>query len=1354
MVIKRLTNPMAKAPLISKFFTFWWLNDTFKKGYKHPLENADVFQVLPEDESKMLTDRLENLWNEEVQDAKRKNRKPRLRNAFIKFLGFYYLLLAAPVLLEEGCKIFTPLLIARLITFFNPVPGISKTDAYITGVGLSLISLIMAVFHAPAYFLPTRCGVHLRIAAGSLVYRKALRLSQAALSKTTTGQIVNLMTSDIHRLEMVPKFFHFIWIAPLAVVVVTVLCWREIGLAVLPGVFLFVLLVPLQGFIGRCFARLRAKTAVLSDKRIKVMNEIISGMRVIKMYTWERPFAKIVAQVRRQETKLIKFSSFFRAVNGALYFSALPLVYLVVFTTFVMTGHTLTVERLFVVLGLFFSVRDCTTVFFSVSVMYLKEGSVSEKRLQRFLELEERPTPLSVELNSTDSNVEAPVVQLTNIIAYWDQSLSPALKDVTFEAKQCELHVVIGPVGSGKSSLLMALLGELQIYSGERKVSGTIGYACQQPWIFSGTVKENILFGKEFVKERYLKVLEACALQRDLEVFNDGDSSLVGERGVVLSGGQKARISLARAVYNNADIYLLDDPLSAVDTNVGRELFDKCILGLLKEKVCVLVTHQLQYLTDATSILCLKEGSCVGRGTFSELSMSGLDVKSLITVPETDTDSALEADDVDLEEKDLHSCSRETTTVKTVASTREQTMEKEDRSRGNITWKIYIDYWKAGAGVIKILLLVLFLLGAQASSVACDLWLAQWAVVEDEHASVLANNVSNYNLDLSHMRTKYVAIYAAVVVCTFLLGFASAGFFFYTTLCSSQNLHNLMFERLLGATIYFFDHNPVGRVLNRFSKDIGLMDDLLPDTFYDYCRLLLLACAVLLLNVAAMPYLLAAAIPILALFVFLRHYYVRSSREIKRLEAMNRNPFYSHISATIQGLTTIRAYSAEDRFRDMYHVFLDDHSASWLLFETGARWLGCRLDFVCSVFAVVAVFTALLMAEGGIKLSSGVVGLALIYARVLTGSFQWGVRQSAEVENLMTSVERVMEYTHLDQETQSNDKTVDVPEDWPKNGIITAEGLYYAHHHTLPYVLKNMTFCIQAKEKIGVVGRTGAGKSSLMAALFRLAEPKGNIWIDSVSITDISLSDLRSSLSIIPQDPVLFSGSLRKNLDPFNHYEDSQLWSALEEVQLKETVSELPDGLEAELTEGGSNFSVGQRQLVCLARAILKHNKILIIDEATANVDHSTDALIQETIRSKFQSCTVLTIAHRLNTIMDSDRVMVLDEGKLVEFSEPYLLLQNKGGLFCKMVAHTSKHLATKLHDVARQAFLSRHKLSEDSDLNAFCASLDEQMPIQQEKQKRQQQLLEDEDDFDQLSPIVRRSSSQEKEKLLGEPSA
>ncbi|XP_028519482.1 multidrug resistance-associated protein 4 [Exaiptasia diaphana] len=407
-----------------------------------------------------------------------------------------------------------------------------------------------------------------------------------------------------------------------------------------------------------------------------------------------------------------------------------------------------------------------------------------------------------------------------------------------------------------------------------------------------------------------------------------------------------------------------------------------------------------------------------------------------------------------------------------------------------------------------------------------------------------------------------------------------------------------------------------------------------------YLHLALLTFAILLLNVASIPYLLVGAVPMVVGFGYLRNYYLRTSRDIKRLEAINRSPVYSHISASIDGLITIRAFEAEARFISTYYDYLDFHSSSYFLFLTTQRWLGFRLDIICALFMAFSVIGSLVTLETGTAISASVVGLCLIYAKMLTGMFQWCTRQSAEVENLMTSVERVVEYSHLEPESEPS-KPALIPEDWPQHGTITAEKVFYSHHKSLPYVLKNLNFDIKPQEKVGIVGRTGAGKSSLLGMLFRLNIPEGLVQIDSLPITDIKLHDLRSAIAIIPQDPVLFSGTLRKNLDPFGNYTDEDLWNSLEEVQLKESIEELPDGIETHLAEAGSNFSVGQRQLICLARAILSHNKILVIDEATANVDHNTDSLIQETIRNKFKDCTVLTIAHRLNTIMDSDRVMV-----------------------------------------------------------------------------------------------------------------
>ncbi|XP_009948351.1 PREDICTED: multidrug resistance-associated protein 4-like, partial [Leptosomus discolor] len=456
--------------------------------------------------------------------------------------------------------------------------------------------------------------------------------------------------------------------------------------------------------------------------------------------------------------------------------------------------------------------------------------------------------------------------------------------------------------------------------------------------------------------------------------------------------------------------------------------------------------------------------------------------------------------------------------------------------------------------------------------------------------------------------------------------------------------------------------------------------------------------------VAVIPWILIPLVPLFIIFIFLRRYFLDTSRDIKRLESTTRSPVFSHLSSSLQGLWTIRALKAEERFQKLFDAHQDLHSEAWFLFLTTSRWFAVRLDAICAIFVIVVAFGSLLLAK---TLDAGQVGLALSYAITLMGTFQWGVRQSAEVENLMISVERVMEYTELEKEAPWETNKHPPPE-WPSQGMIAFENVNFTYSLDGPLVLRHLSVLIKPKEKVGIVGRTGAGKSSLIAALFRLAEPEGRIWIDKYLTSELGLHDLRKKISIIPQEPVLFTGTMRKNLDPFNEYTDEELWNALEEVQLKEVVEDLPNKMEMQLAESGSNFSVGQRQLVCLARAVLKKNRILIIDEATANVDPRTDEFIQKTIREKFAHCTVLTIAHRLNTIIDSDRIMVLDAGRLKEYGEPYILLQEQDGLFYKMVQQVGKTEAASLIETAKRVYFSKNypevvqngQLATDSSLD------------------------------------------------------
>ncbi|XP_066267631.1 ATP-binding cassette sub-family C member 4-like [Branchiostoma lanceolatum] len=904
---------------------------------------------------------------------------------------------------------------------------------------------------------------------------------------------------------------------------------------------------------------------------------------------------------------------------------------------------------------------------------------------------------------------------LNDIKAKWTgDSDQLTLKNINLQLKPGQLLAVIGPVGSGKSSLLSAILQELPVTSGEVKVHGKVGYASQQPWVFSGTVRQNILFGRPYKEDIYDKTIQVCALEKDLKLLPHGDMTLVGDRGVTLSGGQKARINLARAVYHDADIYLLDDPLSAVDSEVGRHLFNRCIQGTLRNKARILVTHQLQYLQEADQIMVLLKGEQVATGTYTELQQSGIDFTKLLGKEESEEDMAVSPFFSGTSANGLG-----TNPLKAEADEKDAAaplLEEEDRMTGTVGWKVYRDYFTAGAGVKGFLFAMFAIISFSVLYFMSDWWLAYWARTEEQylaakHNWILASNgynttffnVSNVGdmVNETSMPTNsstafplappdthfYIYVLTAFTAGALFLGVLGNRLLFLISVKSSTNLHNDMFNAIIRAPIRFFDTNPVGRVLNRFSKDIGQLDEVFPWSFTQFVQGSIGLCMMMIVSGVINPWVFIPTLPLLLLFMYIRKYYLSTSRDIKRLEGTTRSPVFSHLSATLQGLWTIRAFGAQESFQQEFDAHQDLHSEAWFLYISCGRWMAVRVDILVSLFITAVAFCSVLASQA---LDGGLVGLSVTYALILTGRFQWIVRQSAEVENLMTSAERVLTYTKLEPEAPL--ASITKPHrDWPQDGGIELEDATFSYSEDGPDVLKNLGVVIQPQEKIGIVGRTGAGKSSLMQMLFRMAEPQGTVRIDGVDVTKIGLHDLRKKISVIPQDPVLFSGSLRRNLDPFNNFTDQQLWSVVEEVQLKQAVEDLQGKLESEMAESGTNFSVGQRQLVCLARALLRKNRILIIDEATANVDPRTDQLIQETIREKFKNCTVLTIAHRINTVIDSDRIMVLQEGRVQEMGEAHALLQDRDGVFTAMVDQSGTTLAAELREAARRCYTEKH---------------------------------------------------------------
>ncbi|XP_041835127.1 ATP-binding cassette sub-family C member 4-like [Melanotaenia boesemani] len=1283
-------NPLETAGLCSRMF-LCWLTPLLNLGHKQQLDENNIYEVLPEDRCETLGEELQKIWDHEVRRAAKQLQTPKLTRVLIRCYGKPYALAGLFVFTLEAFKVIQPLLLGKIIQYFENYDPDDQRSLYIAygyAAALSISSFGLAILQHLYCCNVLRIGMKSRVAMCHMIYKKALRLSSEAMGRTTTGQIVNLLSNDVSHFNEITLNLHYLWVGPLQAVVIIVFLWYELGPSCLTGMAVIALMMPLQTWFGKLFGIFRTKTAVLTDGRIRIMNEVVSGIRIIKMYAWEKPLSSLLTEVRRKEISQILKSSYLRGLNLASFFASSKIAVFITFTVYAVLGNPITASSVFVTVSLYGTIKLTVTLFFPLAIEKMSEIVVSIHRIKNFLTLEEVERrnfvqPLEEKKESS--------VEMEKLTCYWDKTLdSPSLQDVSVTAKSHQLLAVIGPVGAGKSSLLSAILGELPRDTGTLTVKGQLTYASQQPWVFPGTLRSNILFGRELNPKKYERVLRACALKRDLELLPDGDLTLIGDRGATLSGGQKARINLARAVYQDADIYLLDDPLSAVDAEVGKHLFEQCICGLLKNKCRILVTHQLQYLKAADQILVLREGHIMTQGTYNELQSSGLDVVCLLR---SDDEQERDPDRLSLHSQRTNfsqssHCSNsnllppDSTDQLPVETVR--AIEEETRAEGNVGGHVYLKYFTAGCNPLGLIVIVLLSIIAEAAYILQDWWLVYWAREEfsNSTAAVIRNGVNVTHSDGEFNLTFYLGIYSGLTAAAVVFGYVRSLIMFHGLVKSAKTLHNRMFNAVLRTHVRFFDVNPIGRILNRFSKDIGQMDSMLPTTIVDFYQLFLQNGGVVAVAASVIPLILVPVVPLLLFFLYLRRYYLHTSRDIKRLEAISRSPIFSHLSSSLQGLWTIRAFRAEERLKKAFDAHQDQHSEAWFLFLMTSRWFALRLDSICSIFITLTTFGCIICRDG---LEAGQVGLVLTYAVTLVGNFQWMVRQSAEVENMMTSVERVVEYAELESEAPWETKKRPPP-DWPSQGMVTFNRVNFSYTTDGPLVLKDISARFQPCEKVGIVGRTGAGKSSLISTLFRLAEPQGEIYIDGVLTSEIGLHDLRQKMSIIPQDPVLFTDSVRKNLDPFNQHTDDDLWRVLEEVQLKSVVEELPGKLETVLAESGSNFSVGQRQLVCLARAILRKNRLLIIDEATANVDPRTDELIQKTIRDKFRECTVFTIAHRLNTIIDSDRVLVLDSGVIQELDRPFILLQNKDGAFYKMVQQMGQAEAAALMEAARQA--------------------------------------------------------------------
>ncbi|CAG8439704.1 11549_t:CDS:10 [Acaulospora morrowiae] len=1313
--------PEENANILS-LITFWWVSDLLKLGYKRPLQKDDLYVMSSARQAKIITDKFEQEWKNELKKQVSAN-KFTLIKALNRVIGFRLWTTGGARFMSDLLLVLSPLIIRAILVFAinsyyassnNTIPPPSSVG-YILVTILFLTTMFATLFNHWAIYGCMEAGLLTRTILITAIYRKTLVLSGKARNIFTTGKITNIMSTDTTRVDNCLVYFHLLWAAPLQLSIALLLLILNIGPAALAGFLLLIIAGPLQGKVMASLVNTRRDAQKVTDERVKLTQELLQGIRVIKYYAWEDSFLENLNKLRSKEIGLVKHLLLIRAIILGIS-SVIPVFASILsFIVFVLAGGNLTADIVFTSLALFnvvrFPLKTLPMVIGFTSDAWVAVGRIQELLLAEELDFlpevdtgsdfaikvidgefmwegtssleqpknlkvdettkenlnDEKNTPAVEESidDNTSSTVSLIPVQMTDELKHVNAPRSQ-LRNINLSIPRGKLVAIVGSVGSGKSSLLSALVGEMKKVHGEVVFGGNVGYCPQSAWIQNATLRENVTFGLPFHEERYNQVIKDCCLEPDLGILPAGDMTEIGEKGINLSGGQKQRVNIARAVYFDADIVLLDDPLSAsaVDSHVGGYLFTNCIQKTLANKTRLLVTHHLQVLSRVDYIIFMDEGKISGQGTYEQLMKENERFSKLI--------KEFGEDERNEESKMILDLNAESTKTKVNLSgflPTKELMQQEERVTGAVENSVYLTYIRSAGGIILIPILLFLLIMMQGSNIGNNLWLSYWT--NDQFG--LTTNL-------------YMIIYCAWGASEGFFSILVALSFSLSGLVAAKDLHAKVVKRVLRAPIKLFDTTPLGRIINRFSRDVDTCDNLLPESYRMFFTTAALVFGTFFLIIVIYQWFFIPFVPLITLYYFSSIYFRATNRELRRIDSILRSSLYAHFSETLTGLSTIRAYREQKRFTEINEHFMDLENRAYYLTIAIQRWLGIRLETIANVLMYCA---GLLSVIERFQVLPTITGLILSYATQVNVNFNYCIRQTAEVEANMNAVERLIYYANsLEMEAEPIIEQNRPPPEWPFKGDIEIIDLVIKYGPEMPPVLKGVSIHIKASEKIGIVGRTGCGKSTLATSFFRLVEPtSGQIMIDDIDITTIGLRDLRSRITIIPQDPVLFNGTLRSNLDPFNEHDDLTLWNALRRAHLingngeaknhlslhtQEKVPELSmntnryEGfnLDSPVIEHGNNFSQGQQQLIALSRALVRNSKLIIMDEATASVDFRTDSLIQKTIREEFTDSTVITIAHRLRTIADYDRILVMDAGKVVEFDSPSKLIREPKSMF------------------------------------------------------------------------------------------
>ncbi|KAM5255990.1 cystic fibrosis transmembrane conductance regulator [Ctenodactylus gundi] len=1444
-------SPLEKASLVSKLF-FSWTRPVLSKGYRKRLELSDIYQVSSVDSADNLSEKLEREWDREL--ASKKN--PKLINAIRRCFFWRFMSYGILLYLGEVTKAVQPLLLGRIIASYDPDNKTERSIAIYLGGGLCLLFIVRTLLLHPAIFGLHHIGMQMRIAMFSLIYKKTLKLSSRVLDKISIGQLVSLLSNNLNKFDEGLALAHFVWIAPLQVTLVMGLLWDLLQASAFCGLAFLVVLALFQAGLGRMMVKYRDQRAGKINERLVITSEMIENIQSVKAYCWEEALEKMIENLRQTELKLTRKAAYVRYFNSsAFFFSGFFVVFLSVLPYALLQGIIL--RKIFTTISFCIVLRMAVTRQFPWAVQTWYDSLGAINKIQDFLQKQEYKT-LEYNLTTTE-------VVMENVTAFWEEGFgelfekaklnnndrkisngdsslflsnisllgTPVLKNINFKIEKGQLLAVAGSTGAGKTSLLMMILGELEPSEGKMKHSGRVSFCSQFSWIMPGTIRENIIFGVSYDEYRYKSVIKACQLEEDISKFAEKDNIVLGEGGVTLSGGQRARISLARAVYKDADLYLLDSPFGYLDVLTEKEIFESCVCKLMANKTRILVTSKMEHLKKADKILILHEGSTYFYGTFSELQnlrpdfssklmgydsfdqfsaerrnsiltetlrrfsldgdacvsrndtkkqsfkysgdfgekrknsilnsinsirkfslvqktplqMSGIEEDSdeslerkLSLVPDSEqgeanlprsnlintgptfqsrrrqsvlnlmTRSASQgpnmhrkatapvrkmslAPQASLTEIDIYSrrLSQESSLDISEEINEEDLKECFFDDVENIpavtTWNTYLRYITVHKSLIFVLIwcLVIFLAEVAASLVV--LWLLKNNSPQADGNHTESAN-SSYAVIVTNTSFFYVFyIYVGIADTLLALGLFRGLPLVHTLITVSKILHHRMLHSVLQAPMSTLNTLKAGGILNRFSKDIAVLDDLLPLTIFDFIQLLLIVIGAVTVVSVLKPYIFLATVPVIAAFIMLRGYFLHTSQQLKQLESEGRSPIFTHLVTSLKGLWTLRAFGRQPYFETLFHKALNLHTANWFLYLSTLRWFQMRIEMIFVIFFIAVTFISILTTGEG----EGSVGIILTLAMNIMSTLQWAVNSSIDVDSLMRSVSRVFKFIDMPTEESRPTKAIKPSRDehlskvviienqyvkkddiWPSGGQMTVKDLTAKYVDGGNAILENISFSISPGQRVGLLGRTGSGKSTLLSAFLRLLNTEGEIHIDGVSWDSITLQQWRKAFGVIPQKVFIFSGTFRKNLDPYEQWSDQEIWKVADEVGLRSVIEQFPGKLDFVLVDGGYVLSHGHKQLMCLARSVLSKAKILLLDEPSAHLDPITYQIIRKTLKQAFADCTVILCEHRIEAMLECQRFLVIEDNKVRQYDSIQKLLSEKS-LFRQAISSSDR---------------------------------------------------------------------------------